>query len=187
MKKLNKIYDYFGYMKKFSLFLAGIALFGMIFFITIDVIMRNFSSTSIPGSYEIVQNYLMSVASFSVILYAYSSGVMPRISMVVERFPIHIQKTLHIAMLIIELLLMILVAYYTLTYAITGTISGFAFPAVGILFPLYPFLYIVPLGFGGIAIEIIFTLIKNIMSKEVWITFNKKQRETDAVDQSYVT
>src|SRR5690625_6957008 len=105
MIAINKTYFYFSYIKKASIFIAGIALFIMFLFITLDVFFRNVLSSSIGGSYEIVENYLMTTVSFSVILYAYSSGIMPRISMVVEKLPHSIQKSLHMVMLIIEFIL----------------------------------------------------------------------------------
>ncbi|MEK4023425.1 TRAP transporter small permease [Sporosarcina sp. FSL W7-1283] len=187
MNKLTNAYRVFGYFKKAGIFLSGVALFGMIFLITADVISRNITSKSIEGSYEIVQNYLMSLASFTVILYAYSSGVMPRISMVVERMPRIVQKMLLLVMLIVELALALLFTYYTFTYSLTGVAEGFAFPAGGVLFPIYPFLFLVPIGFIGIAIEILFVLMKNSLSKELWITFTKRQSSEEAMDETYVS
>ncbi|WP_158231719.1 TRAP transporter small permease [Sporosarcina sp. P19] len=187
MNKLTNAYRVFGYFKKAGIFLSGIALFGMIFLITADVLSRNVTSKSIAGSYEIVQNYFMSLASFTIILYAYSTGVMPRISMVVEKMPRFVQKILLLLMLLVELIIALLFTYYTLNYSFTGVAEGFAFPAGGILFPIYPFLFLVPIGFMGIAIEIVFVLMKNIFSKELWITFTKQQSSEEAMDQTYVS
>ncbi|WP_174727411.1 TRAP transporter small permease [Mesobacillus harenae] len=187
MRKLERCYSYFGYTKKLGVFLSGIAMFGMIILITLDVLSRNLLSSSIPGSYEFVQNYLMSLASFSIIIYAYSSGIMPRIPIVLEKLPLIIQKILHQTMLLFELIIVALITYYSFGYALTGTEKNFSFPAAGDLFPIYPFLYLVPLGFGCIFIEIIFLLIKNIISKGVWITFDKQQGDTDIQDQPYVS
>ncbi|MCH4827555.1 TRAP transporter small permease [Planococcus halocryophilus] len=188
MNKLMNAYRVFDYFKKAGIFLSGVAMFSMIFLITADVISRNVTSKSIPGSYEIVQNYLMSLASFTIIVYAYSSGVMPRISMVVERMPYFLQKVLLLLMLAVELIIAILFVYYTLNYSITGVAEGHAFPAGGILFPIYPFLFLVPMGFMGIVIEIIFIIIKNILSKkQLWITFTKRQSSDEVMDQTYVS
>ncbi|WP_209121629.1 TRAP transporter small permease [Alkalihalobacillus sp. BA299] len=187
MAKLEQVYGYFEYIKKGGNILSGIAIFGMILFITLDVLSRNLLSSSIPGSYEMVRNYLMPLAAFPIILYAYSSGIMPRISMIIEKAPKIFQKTIHILLLLLELIIVVLITYYSFDYGLTGTEKNASFPAAGYLFPVYPFLFLVPIGFGCIAIEIILLLLKNFFSKGVWITFQKQQGKIDGEDSSYVS
>lgn len=157
----------FSIIKKGSLVVSGIAVFLMMIFIVAEVILRNIFSMSISGNYEILENYLMPLAVFPVIAITYSSGLMPKITMLVDKFTGKAQYIINLFLLLLELLVMGLIFYLTLDYAIQGLHDGAAFPAGGKMYPLYPVYFLVPLGFGLFIIEIIFNIIYEIKQRSL--------------------
>ena len=175
MRALNLSYRVFGFIKGVGLVLSGLALAGMILAISADVFSRNVTGNSIPGVYEIVMFYLMPLSVLPVVFYAFAQGVSPRIPMVFDRLPGGVQKPVYLVVIVAELVLMAIVAYYSFGYALDGTASGHAFPAAGEMYPKYPVYYLVPFGFAGMAIELAFIGLKNLFQSGLWITYTKDQ------------
>lgn len=175
MRVLNSLYAAFGYIKGLGLVLSGFALAAMILSISADVFSRNVTGNSIPGVYEIVMFYLMPLAVLPIIFYAFSMGVSPRIPMVFDRLPLAAQKPLYLVVVSVEFVLMGLVAFYSLGYALDGMAAGHAFPAAGEMYPKYPVYFLVPFGFAGMAIELAFIGVKNLFHNGLWITYTKDQ------------
>lgn len=170
----QRSYKIFSIIKLIGLLISGISLFLMMLFIVGDVLSRNFLSKSIPGNYEVVGNYFMPLAVFPGLAFTYGTGIFPRITMVVSKFSRRLQKVIVILLLLFEGILFFLLAYYGLQYALEGLKEGFSFPAGGKLYPLYPFIFLVPIGFGLLIIEILFLLIKNIMQEEVSLSVGER-------------
>lgn len=175
IKNIDKLYKYFNYIKLLGVILSGIAIIGMIIFITADVFSRNILSSSLPGSYEFVENYFMPLATIPAIVYAYTEGLMPRMNMIVVKFPKTIQKGILYIILCFDFFIVALLTYYAFTFSISSMLDGASFPAGNDLYPIYHFMFIAPIGFSLVLIEIIFILLKNLFSKENYITYKEKE------------
>lgn len=162
---MDKAYNLFKYIKLGGMYLSGLTIFIMMFIIVLDVMLRNIFHLNVIGSYEISQYFLMPLAFFPSLAYVYSSGIMPRLEMIVEKFRYISQRYILIFLFVIELILFLLLTYYGLQYALSGTREVLAFTMRGTVIPFYPVLYFVPLGFLLLSIEIVFLIIKNIMSE----------------------
>lgn len=158
-EKPSSTYRVFSVVKKSSLLISGIAVFLMMLFISAEVILRNVFSTSISGNYEITESYFMPLIVFPVIAITYSSGLMPKINMVVNKFPGKIQSLINLLLLLLEILAMFLIVFLTWSYAVDATKDGIGFSAGSIMYPLYPVFYLVPLGFALLIIELLFDFI----------------------------
>ncbi len=154
-------------LKIIGLWISGISLFLMMLFIAGDVFSRNILAKSIPGGYELVGKYFMPLTVFPGLAFAYGTGIFPRITMLVTKFSMFKQRMIVITLLIFEGIFFFLITYYGLLYAIESVNQGLAFPAGGHIYPLYPLIFLVPIFFGIIIIEIVFLIIKNIISDEV--------------------
>ncbi|WP_216831158.1 TRAP transporter small permease [Alkalihalobacterium elongatum] len=174
---LKKSYVIYSRIKFIGLIISGICLFLMMVFIVADVLSRNILSKSIPGNYEIVRYYFMPLALFPGVAYAYGTGIFPRITMIVSKLSKKIQKLIVILLLFVELVLFSLVFYFGLQYGLSGVEEGLAFPAGGKMYPLYPFIFLVPIGFGMLIIEIIFLIIRNLTSPEPSLTVTGEVEE----------
>lgn len=175
MRILDLLYRIFGFIKGLGLLGSGLALLLMILMITADVVSRNFLGRSIAGVYEVVGFYLMPLSVLPILFYAFAGGISPRIPMLVDRLPELGQKIVYTGVLCIEMVLMLLVAWYALGYALDGVAASHAFPAGGNLYPKYPAYFLVPFAFLGMAIEIAFTVLKNLLQPGTWITYSKDQ------------
>ncbi|MFT4414763.1 TRAP transporter small permease [Fredinandcohnia humi] len=171
MNGIVNLYKYFQYVKVIGVWVSGISLIGMMFFIVIDVFMRNVLSNSINGGFEIVQNYFMPIVVFPALAYAYSSGVLPKMDLVLEKMRNNLKLVFIFAMLLLEIFILLLMTMYTWDYAMTGLERKMAFPAAGTLYPIYPLFFIIPISFALIIVENVFILIKNFVEKKPTFQF----------------
>jgi TRAP-type C4-dicarboxylate transport system permease small subunit len=175
MKNMEKIYQYFNYVKIVGLWISGISVIGMMFFICLDVFLHNVFKNSINGAFEIVQNYFMPLVVFPSLAYVYSSGVLPKMDMLLEKFNDRMKKIIIMTMVLIEIFILVLLTQYTWEYAISGLERNMAFPAAGVLYPLYPVLFFIPFAFGLIILENVFILIRNIVDKKPTFLFQTSE------------
>ncbi|WP_241535858.1 TRAP transporter small permease subunit [Indiicoccus explosivorum] len=151
----------------------------MMGFIVYDVIARNLFAGSINGGFEIVQNYFMPLVVFPGLAYAYSSGVLPKMDLVIERIPENAQRLLVIVMILIELFVLLLLVQFTWQFAMNGLEREEGFPAAGRLYPLYPLFFLIPISFALIAIENLFLLIRNLAVKEPTLLMMGEDQEAE--------
>lgn len=166
MNTIDKAYRGFHYVKFTGMLVSGTTIFLMMLLIVVDVATRNLFNSSIFGSYEITQYFLMPVAFFPTLAYAYSSGIMPRLEMFTSRLKLLAQRNIQIFMLVIEFLLFGMLTYFGWQYAISGTREQLGFSMKGGVVSYYPILYFIPLGFLLLSIEILFLIIKSFAKKE---------------------
>ena len=155
---LLKFKNGFNYIKTSGLVLSAIGIVIIMLTIAIDVFLRNVFNSSISGNYELIQKYLMPLVVFPAMAITYASGIMPRLGMIVEKFSPKIQYVIHMIISLIDFLIMVLLIYYTWNYAMQALAAKVTFPAGGAMYPLYPILFIVPIGFVLLAIEILLTM-----------------------------
>lgn len=126
----------------------------MMVYITLDVLVRNFSKTSLVGTYEIVQYYIMPISVFLSIPYAYSSGVMPKLVLMVNKIPkVRIRENMQLLCNAIGFLIYLTLTYYSLRYAIQSTLDGYAVIVGSSLVPAYHIYYLIPLAFALMSVE----------------------------------
>lgn len=171
MNSIDRLYKYFHFIKVTGVWISGISLIGMMFFIVIDVFLRNVMSNSINGGFEIVQNYFMPVVVFPALAYAYSSGVLPKMDLLLEKFKDNIKLVFILGMLLLEIFILVLMTMYTWDYAMIGLERKMAFPAAGTLYPVYPLFFIIPISFALIIVENVFILLKNLLEKKPTFLF----------------
>ncbi|MFD1039826.1 TRAP transporter small permease [Virgibacillus byunsanensis] len=177
MKGVLSVYKYFDYIKIIGVWISGISLIGMMLFIVYDVFLRNIVENSINGGFEIVQNYFMPIVVFPSLAYVYSSGVLPKMDMLIERFKNKTKMFIIIGMVLIEIFVLILMTQFSLEYALNGLEREIAFPAAGTLYPLYPIFFFVPIAFGLIIVENIFILIRNLIEKQPSFLFKGEDKK----------
>lgn len=155
---LLKVKNGFNYIKTSGLVLSAVGIVVIMVIIAIDVFLRNVLNSSISGNYELIQKYLMPLAVFPAMAITYSSGIMPRLDMIVEKLSLKIQNGIHMIISLIDFLIMVLLTFYTWNYAMQALEAKVTFPAGGAMYPLYPILFIVPIGFVLLAIEILLNM-----------------------------
>lgn len=159
---LTSLYKKFSIITKSGAVISGVAIFLSMLFITADVLLRNFVGGSIPGSFEIVQNYFMPLAVFPGIAWVYSSGIMPRMDLLVGRMTQRWEGIVIHIFVIFEVVIAAAVFWYSLDYALQGLARSAAFTAGGDSLPLWPAQFLAPLGILLLLIEVSFVLARNI-------------------------
>lgn len=167
MSGLDRAYRAYGHVKLAGALLSGLAIFGMMVLIVADVVSRNWLGGSISGSFEIVENYFMPVAVFPALAYVYGSGVLPRMDLLMHRAKRGLQDSVVYLLLVLEVVLFSVMAWYSWGYATTGMERESAFPAGGELYPLWPLYFLVPLGFVMVVVETLFVLVNNVTGDRV--------------------
>lgn len=163
MDKLQKINQW---MLNIGMIVSGLAVFSMMMIIIVDVIMRNVFISPISGTYEIVQFFLMPLAIFPALAFTYQSGVLPRLTEMVEKMPVRLQNFNQVLITIIEIVIFTLLMWYGFKFALTGLADQMAIPVSRRLIPVYPIYFLVPLGFGSVLFEIFLSTMKRSSKKK---------------------
>lgn len=162
MKTIEKIAHWF---RVVGISLASFAIAAMVLMIVVDVTMRNVFKIPIQGTYEIVQYFLMPLAIFPTLAFAYQSGVLPRLSELVEKLPKRFQQINRIIIYVIELVVFLLLTYYSILFALSGIQDQMAIPVAGNLLPVYPLYIIVPISFAAVVVEILLSIYRTYFKK----------------------
>ena len=162
MQTLDRIYGFYQKLKGVFLFLGGVALFGMMFYITVDVLVRNFSPTALVGTYEIVSYYLMPLIILPSMCYALSSGVMPRIVAVTNKLSPRGQRVMGIILPILDLFFCVVMAFFSTRYAVQATADKLTFVCGVKTLPVYQMYFLAGLAYIMMSLENVFVLIRNL-------------------------
>ena len=136
-------------------YISGFSILGMMLVIVIDVFMRNVFGKPITGTYEVIQYFLMPMAIFPALGYAYWAGVLPRLSELISKAPAWFEKFNRLLILLIDSVVFALLTFYGFLFAISGLKDQMAIPIGGDLVPVWPVYFLVPIGFLFVLLEII--------------------------------
>ncbi|MGI5912151.1 MAG: TRAP transporter small permease [Syntrophomonadaceae bacterium] len=152
---------------KVTLYIAEIAIFAIMIAVVLTAFGRYvLGYMIIPGLYEITGFYLMPLAIFFSFASSYMSGTFPYINNIILKCPRRIQHLAKLFCLFAETVLFTVVTYYTLQFALIGTAKKIAIRAGTELWPLYPFYYIAPIGFGLMMLKAFILFLKQIKNEE---------------------
>ena len=127
--------------------ISGVAILAMMLLVVADVVSRNFLNFSVQGTYPIVEMFLMPLAIFPALGYAYYQNVLPRLTELVEKAP-EIYKFINdILISIIEIIVFSLLTYFTFVHFQGMLNSGRTITIAGSYYPLWPIYLLVPIGF----------------------------------------
>ncbi|ARK32434.1 TRAP transporter small permease [Halalkalibacter krulwichiae] len=160
---------------KVGMYISGIAILIMMVMTVIDVTLKALFSSTIPGNYLYVQNYLMPVAFFCGLPYVFFTGIFPRLDLLIKRFSKKVSINIMISVLVIELLVYILITYYSFSYGLYGLRENITFLAGVNSLPLYPMFFLVTIGFAMLTICLILTLRKMIKTNGEFTFFNNTE------------
>lgn len=150
-----------------GMYIGGIAIILMMLLTVLDVTLKNTFNTAVPGAYLYIENYLMPIAVFCGLPYAFYSGIFPRLDMVISKWKNSTRIKIVIAILIVELIAFMIIVYYSFLYGVFGAKTGITFLAGIDSIPLYPMFFLVSLSFGLLSVYLIRTI--------KWCIENKKE------------
>jgi TRAP-type C4-dicarboxylate transport system permease small subunit len=142
--------------------ISGLAILAMMFVIVLDVILRNVFKLTIPGSYVIIESFLMPLAIFPALGYVYMAGVLPRLGEFIERRSIKFQKMNRFLLLIIDIIVFVLLTYFTFIFFLDGYNDGIAIPVATNFVPLWPIYFFIPLGYFLVLLEVLLQFVEEV-------------------------
>lgn len=172
MIKIEKVYKFYGIVKNLCLFFSALGIVAMIIMITADVLLRNFFSYGIPGSYEIVESTLMPTAIFWALVITYASGSIPRIDMITNKFSRNLQLIIGIGLIAIDLFIYSSMTYFSWNRAQIALTEGASISAGGTLINIIPFYFFIPIGFLLVTLETIFIFLKVFADKKYYYSID---------------
>jgi TRAP-type C4-dicarboxylate transport system permease small subunit len=158
----NKAYRIHNVIKQIGVWIAGLDTVAIMLFICADVLKRNITGSSIAGSYEIIQGYMMALTTFTAIPYAYSAGVMPRVDLIINKMKPKNKRLAVNSMLVLDIIIFAVLTVISSKYAAGSFARKMTFVAGTKYYPVYPLHLLPPLAFIMIVFENIFVLIRNI-------------------------
>jgi len=162
---------------RLGMYISGISILIMMMLTVVDVILKNFFSSSIPGAYVFSENYLMPLAVFLGLPYAFFTGIFPRLDILLKKFSKQKQLKIIITVLIIEVISYIIIVYYSFLYGIHGWTTNITFLAGINSIPLYPMFFLVTIGFGVLSIYLIRAIRKMITTNGEYNLFSNSEEE----------
>lgn len=145
---------------------AGICICIVVLLMVVDVLGRYvFHTTILIGIYSINEYFLFPLIIFLGLGVGYRSGIFPRLTFIEERAPAKQKWLMQIVCLAIELILFASVAIYELHYTICMVGERLVVSVGPYLWPIYPVMCIMTLGFCILTIEIALKLRRVVISK----------------------
>jgi TRAP-type C4-dicarboxylate transport system permease small subunit len=147
---------------RIMVYIASLALFGMMMVVVIDVIGRYAFDKPLMGAYELV-GYLMAIAGPWAIGYSQIQKGHIRVDFLLNRFPKKGQAVITSIAYLIGVLVFSVLCYcmVTKTQYFLGLKHGNTTDTMGI--PIAPFTILVAIGLGMLALVLIFDLIHTIL------------------------
>jgi TRAP-type C4-dicarboxylate transport system permease small subunit len=148
--------------------LAGIACFLLMVAVCWGVFERYvFKMSLINGLYNMIESYIFPVLVFAAVAGSYRAGLWPRLEVLVDRMPAGRIRVINTINEIIGLVMYVSVTYFTCAYAIAMTIEGRQFQAGATTYLLWPLLWLVPIAFALLSIEVLLNLGKLVFKEQV--------------------
>lgn len=154
-------------ISRFEALMLGVGVLLMAINTVANVVARFFLGESIFFSGEI-NRILIILITFAGIGYAARHGRHIRMSAIYDAFPVAGRKFMMITIALITAIAMFFLCYYSIGFITTMQSRGRVLPALNL--PIWWIYIWVPVGFGITGIQYFLTAIKNITSKDVYLS-----------------
>ena len=116
--------------------------------------------TIIEGLYNITESIIFPTLVFTALAGSYRSGLWPRLDVIIDRLAIRKYRIISSIHDVMGLVIYLTVTYFTILYAVKLTIDGRTFQAGVHNLPIWPILWLVPVAFALLSIEVLLNLWK---------------------------
>jgi len=144
-------------------FLGGIGCFVLMLCVVLEVLSRYvFEKVIITGLYNITESYIFPSLTFLAFAGSYRIGMWPNLDIFINKMTPTKKRWVKLSTLGIEFVLYSIVAIFTLNYSYEMTLENRMMQAGSATYPLYPILWVVPLAFFLLLIEILLRISKEL-------------------------
>lgn len=140
---------------------SGVAVFVLMLFIVLDVVLRNMGGASIPGGFEIVENYLLPLIVFPSLAWVCGSGIMPNMDLLIPRMSPRTRYRTIQTVVAAEIVVIGVVFVAAAVFAGWHVMHQSAFLAGLTMLPQWPAQLLAPLGLGLVVVECGFVFVAN--------------------------
>jgi TRAP-type C4-dicarboxylate transport system permease small subunit len=149
---VNGLFEKVGSIFKTLYYAGALVLFAMMILTAADVAGRYLFHKPIQGVYELTE-FMMVCVVFLSLAYGQSVKGHAKVSVLVGRFPRRIQGFIQIANYALALIVLSFMAWKSVERGFEVFVQKDCSGTLGI--PVYPFLFIVALGCGGMCVELL--------------------------------
>jgi hypothetical protein len=157
--------------------ISGVAVFVLMLFIVLDVVLRNLGGASIPGGFEIVENYLLPLIVFPSLAWVCGSGIMPNMDLLLPRMSPGVRRSTVQTIVIAEIVVIGAVFVASAVFAIWHVMHQTAFLAGLTMLPKWPAQLLAPLGLGLVVVECVFVFLANRRREDPGFTVGRGPAE----------
>jgi TRAP-type C4-dicarboxylate transport system permease small subunit len=164
-------------LQRIEEFLLAYAMLLIALLTIANVFTRVFLGISLAFAEELAQFGII-VVTFVGLSYAASQGRHIRMTAIYDQLSLRLQKVLMIVITATTSVLMFALAYYAVLYVETVYELGTVSPALQV--PLYLVYLTAPLGFVLAGMQYALTVVKNLRTEEVYLSYEQKDEYEDA-------
>lgn len=163
----------------------GIGVLGMTITSVANVIMRNMFDRSLAFAGEVNMAFIVMV-TFVGVGYAAREGRHIRMTAIYDQFGSRVRKVLMVSMAFTTAMLLFVLGWYAMQYAMSTWRVGSVTPSLRI--PLGLIYAFAPLGLALGGIQYVLTLLRNLVEKDVYISFTHvdEYHESPVTDPEHI-
>lgn len=124
-----------------------------------------------------ISKFLIILVSFGGLGYAVRKARHIRMAMIFDLVNARVKKLMVLTTSLVSGIVPLYLTYYSLIYLLKVQSFGHLTPAMRL--PYWTFLIIIPVGFFLAGFQYLLTFIKNVSTKEVWVTYEQKSEYED--------
>jgi TRAP-type C4-dicarboxylate transport system permease small subunit len=131
----------------------------MMFLTTLDVVLRYFFSSPIPGALE-VSEIMLAIFGILGIAYTHGAGANVRVAMLVEKLPVRAAAVLNLLTGLLSFQIIVMLVWYGVVMGVEEYQFGTTTDSLKI--PLYPLHFLLPVGALLLSLEIVKEMIASL-------------------------
>jgi hypothetical protein len=172
-----KSYTQFKRITTAGAIISGVAVFVLMLFIVLDVVLRNMGGASIPGGFEIVENYLLPLIEFPSLAWVCGSGIMPNMDLLLPRMSPATRRRTVQSIVVVEILVIGVVFVAAAVFAVWHVMHQTSFLAGLTMLPEWPAQLLAPIGLGLVVVECCFVFAANRKREDPGFTVGRGPAE----------
>ncbi|TYL46391.1 TRAP transporter small permease [Nocardioides sp. BGMRC 2183] len=140
--------------------LGGVGVFALLIIVVIDVLLRFTVNSGITGANDMVSAWLMTTIAFTGIALAQRTGARIQVDFLMDAVPGRLRRGVDVLVLVLVGIVGALFAWYGWLEAREQMAAG-EYAPIGDL-PLWPFRFLVPLGFAGFTLACLMSAVETL-------------------------
>lgn len=170
-------------VNRIGLFAASAAVAVMMLFIVLDVAGRNFGFRIVRNSYEFSEYYFMAMGVFPALGYIYTTGILPKVDSLYQRYSRKIRIVVVCLIILIEIIIFGLLSYWSF-FEFLGDLQGASvFVAGSSTYPIWPVMLAVFSGLFLVFCDRVLVLMENLVFRNGTLIAHEIRPESERIPE----